>query len=89
MELQMEENNIRPLVDIERSLIKKYRKYIWANFVKAIKDYELVSDGDKIAVAISGGKDSLTLAKLFQEFQKHSKSKFDLEFIAMDPGYNE
>lgn len=85
----MEENNIRPLVDIERSLIKKYRKYIWANFVKAIKDYELVSDGDKIAVAISGGKDSLTLAKLFQEFQKHSKSKFDLEFIAMDPGYNE
>lgn len=85
----MEENNIRPLVDIERSLIKKYRKYIWVNFVKAIKDYELVSDGDKIAVAISGGKDSLTLAKLFQEFQKHSKSKFDLEFIAMDPGYNE
>ena len=79
----------RTTSDIERSIIKKFRKYIWANFVKAIKIYDLIQDGDKIAVAISGGKDSLLMAKLFQELKKHGKNNFDLEFIAMDPGYTE
>lgn len=77
-----------PLEDIERSLVKTYRKKVWTKFVKAIKDYKLVEEGDKIAVAISGGKDSLILAKLFQELKKHGQVNFDLEFIAMDPGYH-
>ena len=63
-------NERKPLKDIERSIIKTYRKKIWSKFVKAIKEYQLVEDGDKIAIAISGGKDSLLLAKLFQEDRK-------------------
>ncbi|WP_102399277.1 tRNA 2-thiocytidine biosynthesis TtcA family protein [Haloimpatiens massiliensis] len=82
-------NERKPLKEIERSLVKTYRKNIWSKFIKAIKDYKLVEDGDKIAVAISGGKDSLLMAKLFQELQRHGQMKFDLEFIAMDPGYHE
>lgn len=81
-------NDRKPLRDIERSIIKTYSKHIWAKFVKAIKEYELIQDGDKIAVAISGGKDSLLLAKLFQELHKHGHKNFELEFIAMDPGYH-
>lgn len=81
-------NDRKPLEDIERSIIKTYRKHIWTKFIKAIKEYELVEDGDKIAVAISGGKDSLLMAKLFQELQKHGNRNFELEFIAMDPGYH-
>lgn len=81
-------NDRKPLVDIERSIIKTYRKHIWSKFIKAIKEYELIEDGDKIAVAISGGKDSLLMAKLFQELQKHGNRNFELEFIAMDPGYH-
>ncbi len=77
----------KPLYDIERSIIKTYRKHIWARFIKAIREYDLIKNGDKIAVAISGGKDSLLLAKLFQELHKHGNKNFDLEFIAMDPGY--
>ena len=77
-----------PLADIERSIVKSYRKKIWSKFIKAIKDYKLVEEGDKVAIAISGGKDSLLLAKLFQELQKHGQVKFDVEFIAMDPGYH-
>ena len=61
------------LKDIERSLIKRYRKNVWSKFVKAIKEYNLIEDGDKIAVAISGGKDSLIMAKLFQELKKEWK----------------
>lgn len=80
---------INDIVDIERSIIKRYRKELYSKFVKAIKAYELVSEGDKIAVCISGGKDSLLLAKLFQELQRHGDIKFELEFIAMDPGYIE
>ncbi|KXO16579.1 tRNA 2-thiocytidine biosynthesis TtcA family protein [Peptoniphilus sp. GNH] len=68
-------------------MIKTYRKDLWVKFIKAVNKYELVEENDKIAVAISGGKDSLTLAKLFQELKKHGKKKFELEFIAMDPGY--
>ena len=78
----------KPLKEIERSILKKYRKYTWSKFIKAIKDYKLVEEGDKIAVAISGGKDSLLMAKLFQELKKHGQVNFDVEFIAMDPGYH-
>ena len=70
-----------------RKNIKKYRKEIWGPFVKAIKDYKLIKDNDKIAVCISGGKDSFLLAKCMQEILKHGKMKFDLEYIVMDPGY--
>lgn len=81
-------NERKPLADIERSIIKTYRKHIWAKFIKAIKEYELIQDGDKIAVAISGGKDSLLMAKLFQELYRNGNKNFELEFIAMDPGYH-
>jgi len=74
---------------IERSLITKYRRPLWSKFIKAIKDYQLVDDGDRIAVAVSGGKDSTLMAKLFQEMQRHGKDNFELEFIAMDPGYHD
>ena len=78
----------QPLKDIERSIIKKYRKHLWSKFIKAIRDYNLVEEGDKIAVAISGGKDSLLMAKMFQELKRHGQVNFELEFIAMDPGYH-
>lgn len=74
-------------MEMERALIKTYRKDLWVRFIKAVNQYELIDEGDKIAVAISGGKDSLTLAKLFQELKRHGKKHFELEFIAMDPGY--
>lgn len=79
----------KPLSEIEKSIITTYRKYIWGKFVKAIIDYNLVEEGDKIAVAISGGKDSMLMAKLFQQLKRHNKFNFDLEFIVMDPGYHE
>ncbi|MDU5923966.1 MAG: ATP-binding protein [Finegoldia magna] len=79
----------RTVQEVERAIIKKYRKHIWSKFIKAIKEYDLIQDGDKIAVCMSGGKDSLLLAKLFQELQKHGMNNFDLEFIAMNPGYSE
>ena len=82
-------NERKPLAEVERSLIKKYRKHIWSKFIKAIKDYKLVEEGDKVAVAISGGKDSLIMAKLFQELKRHGHFQFDLEFIVMDPGYHQ
>ncbi|GHU78968.1 PP-loop family protein [Clostridia bacterium] len=74
---------------IERSLNKKFRKSIWNPFVGGIKRYELISPGDKIAVCISGGKDSMLMAKLMQELHRHSDIPFELEFLVMDPGYNE
>ncbi len=73
--------------DIERSLIKKFRKEIWCNFVKSVKKYGLIKEGDKIAVCISGGKDSFLLAKCMQELSRHGQFAFGLEFIVMDPGY--
>ncbi|MFI3210311.1 MAG: ATP-binding protein [Peptostreptococcaceae bacterium] len=79
----------QPLRDIEKSVIKKYRKQLWSKFIKAIKDYELVEEGDKIAIAISGGKDSLVMAKMFQELKRHGQINFEIEFIAMDPGYHD
>lgn len=74
--------------EAERSLIKKYRKVLWNPFIAAVKRYELVSPGDRIAVCISGGKDSVILAKLMQELQRHSQAPFELVFMVMDPGYN-
>ncbi len=74
--------------DIERSIIKKYRKVIWSKFVKAIKEYELIRDNDKIMVCISGGKDSFLLAKCIQELLRHGKQNFTAEYVVMDPGYN-
>lgn len=75
--------------DIEKSIIKKFRKEIWSKFIKAIKDFGLICDGDNIAVCISGGKDSFLLAKCMQEIKKHGKIDFDVKFICMNPGYNE
>ena len=72
----------------ERSLIKTYRKTLWNPFIAAVKRYELVSPGDHIAVCISGGKDSVVLAKLMQELRKHTDQPFELTFLVMDPGYN-
>ena len=73
---------------IERSIIKKYRKPIWNNFIGSLKDYQMIQAGDRIAVCISGGKDSFVLAKCLQELQRHgSEVPFELEFLVMDPGY--
>lgn len=73
---------------VEQSINKRFRKGIWTKFVLALKRYNLVEDGDKIAVCISGGKDSMLLAKLMQMLKKISETKFDLVFLCMDPGYN-
>ncbi|MCR4902488.1 MAG: ATPase, partial [Butyrivibrio sp.] len=75
--------------DVERSIIKKFRKSIWVPFVKAINEYELIKDGDRIAVCISGGKDSMLMAKLFQELERHGRKNFDVTFLVMNPGYND
>ncbi|MBQ7602813.1 MAG: ATPase [Clostridia bacterium] len=72
----------------EESIRGKFRRYLTSRFCKAIKEYKLISPNDKIAVCISGGKDSMCMAKIFQEVQKYNKIPFELEFIAMDPGYN-
>ena len=77
------------LINIERSIIKKYRKEIWRMFVKAVKDYKMISEGDKIAVCISGGKDSFLLAKCLEELKRHGDINFDLVYLTMNPGYNE
>lgn len=73
---------------IERSIIKRFRKEIWNPFILAVKKYELIKENDKIAVCISGGKDSMLCAKLMQQLQKHSDVPFELVFLVMDPGYN-
>ncbi len=75
--------------EIERSIIKKFRKEIWRDFIKGVQKYELIKENDKIAVCISGGKDSMLLAKLMQELKKHGKFNFELIFLVMNPGYNE
>ncbi len=75
--------------EIERSIIKKYRKDIWSKFVKAVQDYELIKENDNIMVCISGGKDSFLLAKCMQELQRHGKFHFDCHYVVMDPGYND
>ena len=75
--------------EIERSIIKKYRKEIWSKFVKAVQEYELIEENDKIMVCISGGKDSFLLAKCIQELQRHGNVSFEASFVVMDPGYSE
>ena len=75
--------------EIEKSIIKKYRKEIWAKFIEAVKTYELIQDNDKIMVCISGGKDSFLLAKCIQELKRHGKINFEARYVVMDPGYNE
>lgn len=75
--------------EIERSITKSYRKKIWAKFIKGISDFQMVQDGDKIAICISGGKDSMLMAKCFQILKKYSETKFEIEFIVMNPGYNQ
>ncbi len=75
--------------EIEKSIIKKYRKDIWSKFVKGVIDYELINENDKVMVCISGGKDSFLLAKCIQELQRHGKVKFDAHYVVMNPGYNE
>ena len=80
------EENVK---EIERSIVKKFRKPIWRKFTQALNEYDLIQDGDKIAVCISGGKDSMLMAKLFQELKRHGKNNFELVFLVMNPGYNE
>ena len=75
--------------EIERSIVKKFKKDIWRNFTKAINEYQMIQDGDKIAVCISGGKDSMLMAKLFQELKRHGRNNFDVVFLVMNPGYND
>jgi tRNA 2-thiocytidine biosynthesis protein TtcA len=86
---KMKENRSKEVATkAERSIIKTYRKQIWSKFTKAVRDYELVKEGDKIAVCISGGKDSMLMAKCFQELHKYSDIHFDVKYIVMDPGYS-
>lgn len=77
------------ITSIERSIIKSFRGKLWAPFIKAIKEYELIKEGNNICVCISGGKDSMLLSKLFQELKRHSDFEFGLQFLVMNPGYNE
>ena len=74
--------------EIERSIIKKYRKEIWSKFVKAVQDYELIKENDRIMVCISGGKDSFLLAKCIEELIRHGKFYFEAKYVVMDPGYS-
>lgn len=74
--------------EVERSINKKFHKGIWSRFIAAINDYDLIQEGDRIAVCISGGKDSMLMAKLFQELKRHNKFPFEVEYIVMDPGYS-
>ena len=76
-------------IEVERSIIKKYRKEIWKRFIAGINEYEIIKPGDKIAVCISGGKDSMLLAKCIQHLQKHSDFPFEAEYMVLDPGYTE
>ena len=85
----MAERDLERHIAIERSIIKKYRKTIWNNFVASVQEYDLIKEGDKIAVCISGGKDSMLMAVCMRNLQRYSKVKFDLKYLVMDPGYNE
>ena len=74
--------------EIERSIIKKFRKEIWSKFTKAVREYELIQENDSIMVCISGGKDSFLLAKCIQELERHGKIQFNVKYVVMNPGYN-
>ncbi len=86
--MKQEEEQQDVYLDIEQSIRKKFKKSIWCKFTKAVREYELVKEGDKIAVCISGGKDSMLMAKLFQELQRHNRFPFEVIFLVMDPGYS-
>ena len=88
-EEQITEDNEQYIKDVERSIVKKFRKDIWCKFTKAINEYEMIQDGDRIAVCISGGKDSMLMAKLFQELYRHGIKNFEPVFLVMNPGYND
>lgn len=88
-ELMIPDGELKSLLEIERSIIKKYRKHLWSPFMKAVRDYKLIEPNDRIAVAVSGGKDSLVMAMLFKELHRHSEVPFELRFIAMNPGFYE
>lgn len=75
--------------EIERSIITTYRGKLWSKFIKAIKEYQLIKPNDKICVCMSGGKDSFVMAKLFQELKRHSDFEFEVEYLVMNPGYNQ
>ena len=85
---QDEETLRKRTQEIERSIIKKYRKQLWCQLTRAVRDYQLISEGDRIAVCISGGKDSMLMAKLMQEICRHGKMRFEMVFLCMNPGYN-
>ena len=87
--IEKEEDKLDRCKEAERSIVKKFRKEIWRKFTKAINEYELIQDGDRIAVCISGGKDSMLMAKLFQELERHGKKNFEVVYLVMNPGYNE
>ena len=78
-----------PVQKIEQSIVRRYHEELWSPFCKAIKRYELIKPGDKIAVCISGGKDSMLMAKMMQMLHRHSEIPFEVEYLIMDPGYNE
>ena len=89
MQLKGEKFKLERYEEIERSIITNYRKKIWTKFIKGIKEFDMIQDGDKIAVCMSGGKDSMLMANCFQELKKHGKMNFELVFLVMNPGYNE
>ena len=89
MEEDQDEKRSEKTAAIERSIIKRFRKTVWSPFTKAVKDYQLIQEGDRIACCISGGKDSFLMAKLLQELQRHWPVRFELVFLCMNPGYNE
>lgn len=89
MQLKGEKIKLERYKEIERSIITNYRKKIWTKFVKGIQEFDMIQDGDKIAVCMSGGKDSMLMAKCFQELKRHGKMNFELVFLVMNPGYNE
>ncbi len=89
MQEESADSRVEKTAEIERSIIKKFRKSVWRPFTKALNDYQLIQEGDKIAVCISGGKDSMLLAKLIQELKRHGQVDFDAVFLTMNPGYNE
>ena len=84
----MSKRKLEKHIEVQRSIIKKYRKTVWNNFVAAVQEYELISAGDKIAVCISGGKDSVLMACCMRQLQMHSNVPFELVYLVMDPGYN-
>ena len=86
--MEKEEDKLDRCKEVERSIVKKFRKPIWRKFTQALNEYDLIQDGDKIAVCISGGKDSMLMAKLFQELKLHNKFPFEVKFVVMDPGYS-